>query len=131
MPSDKQIAANRRNAEKSTGPKTAEGKEKSALNVVRHGLRAEHLVLFDETPDEFRAFHEDLRTAHAPADAAEAGLVERIAMAHWRLRRVWRAEAAAINDEALSSPSAISKSPNKANSPPPPRPDPPPQEGRE
>jgi len=101
MASEEQIAANRRNAQKSTGPRTEEGKAASSRNAIRHGLASAQLILFDERPEDFEAFYDDLRTAHAPADAVEDGLVERIALASWRLRRVWRAEAAAINGEAL------------------------------
>jgi hypothetical protein len=100
MTTDAQIEANRRNAQKSTGPRTEEGKAASARNALKHGLTSPQLILFDETEDEFEAFWAALREAHAPADAGEAALVERIAVAHWRLRRIWRAEAAAFNSEA-------------------------------
>jgi hypothetical protein len=102
MASEAQIEANRRNAQRSTGPRSPEGKAAASRNAVRHGLTSAQLILFDERPDDFERFYDDLRTAHAPADAAEDGLVERIAMVSWRLRRVWRAEAAAINQEALA-----------------------------
>ena len=102
MASAAQSEANRRNAQKSTGPRTEEGKAASSRNAIRHGLASAQLILFDERREDFEHFYDDLRTAHAPSDAAEDGLVERIAMASWRLRRVWRAEAAAINAEALS-----------------------------
>lgn len=102
MASEAQIEANRRNAAKSTGPRTEQGKAASSRNAIRHGLAAAQLILFDERPEDFERFHDDLRTAYAPADAAEDELVERIAMASWRLRRVWRAEAAAMNEAALA-----------------------------
>ena len=102
MASEAQSAANRRNARNSTGPRTEAGKAASSRNAIRHGLASAQLILFDERQDDFERFYDDLRTAHAPADAAEDGLVERIAMASWRLRRVWRAEAAAVNAEALA-----------------------------
>ena len=101
MPSDAQIEANRRNARKSTGPKTETGKAAASRNALRHGLASPQLILFDEKPEDFERLWEDLRTAYGPADAVEDGLVERIALAQWRLRRVWRAEAAALNEEAL------------------------------
>jgi len=49
MTSDKQIEANRRNARKSTGPQTPEGKAKVAQNAVKHGLLAEHILIQDES----------------------------------------------------------------------------------
>jgi hypothetical protein len=103
MTSTAKIEANRRNAQHSTGPKTAEGKAASSRNALRHGLTARQLILFDETEEDFANFHDELRAAHAPADAAEAALVERIAIAHWRLRRVWRAEAGVLNREARAA----------------------------
>jgi hypothetical protein len=103
MTSTAKIEANRRNAQQSTGPRTAEGKAASSRNALRHGLASQQLILFDETEEAFEQFHGELRAAHAPVDAAEAALVERIAVAHWRLRRVWRAEAATINGEARAA----------------------------
>ena len=59
MTSQKQIAANRRNAAKSTGPKTAEGKQVTRLNALKHGLQAEHVVIPGEDPEEFEALSID------------------------------------------------------------------------
>ena len=53
MTSEKQIAANRRNAMKSTGPKTREGKAASTSNSLKHGLSAQRIVVSGEDPDEF------------------------------------------------------------------------------
>ena len=100
MTSDAKRDANRRNAQRSTGPKTPAGKANSRLNALKHGLTAKQLILFDETEDEFDAFYDDLVADYAPVDTAESILVERIAVTHWRLRRVWRAEAAAFNKDA-------------------------------
>jgi hypothetical protein len=101
MASTAQIDANRRNAQKSTGPKTDKGKAGASQNALRHGLASKQLVVYGETQEDFERLFADLRTAYAPADAAEEGLVEHIAMAQWRLRRAWRAEAAALNEETL------------------------------
>jgi len=100
MTSDAKRDANRRNAQHSTGPKTPEGKAASRLNALRHGLTSKQLILFDETEEDFDAFFADLVADYAPVDTAESILVERIAVTHWRLRRVWRAEAAAFNGAA-------------------------------
>jgi hypothetical protein len=99
MSSAAKIEANRRNARHSTGPRTEEGKAASSRNALKHGLRSDQLILFDETAEGFETFHAELSDSFAPGDAAESILVERIAVAHWRLRRVWRAEAAAFNLE--------------------------------
>ena len=103
MTSDAKRAANRRNAQHSTGPKTQEGKAASRLNALKHGLTAQQLILFDETEADFDAFFADLVADYAPVDTAESILVERIAVTHWRLRRVWRAEAAAFNNDAKAT----------------------------
>ncbi|MDE2229235.1 MAG: hypothetical protein KGL11_09375 [Alphaproteobacteria bacterium] len=96
MTTQTQIAANRRNAGKSTGPRTAAGKAAVARNALRHGLTAEHVVLFDEAGDDFAAFHAELRATYRPGDAVEEELVERIVVCAWRLRRAARVEAALL-----------------------------------
>lgn len=96
MASPAQIAANRRNAAKSTGPRTTDGKAVAARNALRHGLTAEQVVLFDEAAENFAAFHAELRATYAPADAIEEELVERIVVCAWRLRRAARAEAGLV-----------------------------------
>ena len=53
MTTQAQIDANRRNAEKSTGPKTPHGKARSRRNALWHGVTAETLVLPDETAEMF------------------------------------------------------------------------------
>ena len=97
MASPAQIEANRRNALKSTGPKTSEGKAAVAGNALSHGLRSERVIIFDESAEELAAFAAGIRAALAPADEYEAALVDRIVHIEWRLQRVWRIEAAAID----------------------------------
>jgi hypothetical protein len=97
MASQAQIAANRRNALKSTGPTSARGKTAVTRNALRHGLTAERVVCFDETEADFAAFAEGVRAALEPADPIEEQLVERIALGAWRLRRAYRVEAEMFN----------------------------------
>lgn len=104
MTSEARIAANRRNAGKSTGPRTARGKAAVAGNALRHGLRAEKLVTFDEEDGEFQSFLDKQRDAFAPADATEEQLVERIAFCMWRMRRIYRVEAEMFNAFRRTSP---------------------------
>ena len=94
MATDKQIAANRLNAQKSTGPKTPEGRAAVRLNGVKHGLCAKTLVLPGESESDFTALLESYEAEHAPATPSEEALVVQLVMAAWRLRRLYHAEAA-------------------------------------
>ncbi len=88
MASDKQIQANRRNALKSTGPRTEEGKQASRRNALRHGLTAERLVLVGEDPGRFKALSAALVEEFSPVGPTEEFLVARLASLVWRLNRV-------------------------------------------
>ncbi len=92
MTSDKKAAANRRNALKSTGPKTPEGKNLVRLNAVRHGLRAEEILIAGEEQDSLEELGERLRAELQPVGELENLLVDRIVAAYWRLRRAGRVE---------------------------------------
>jgi hypothetical protein len=94
MTSELQIEANRRNAQLSTGPKTPEGRAVSRMNALKHGLTAQQIVLFDERPENFEAFFDEIVDALKPTDPIETQLAERIAVCAWRLRRAYRIEAA-------------------------------------
>ena len=100
MASEAQIAANRLNAQKSTGPRTPQGKAAMRWNPLRHGLSAATVVLFYESEAEFEQFRQDLALDFEPVGAEECALVEQIATLRWRLRRASRAEAALVNAEA-------------------------------
>jgi uncharacterized protein YbaR (Trm112 family) len=96
MTTQNQLDANRLNAQKSTGPRTPEGKARSAQNALKHGLLAQRTILVDEDEDQFddirRALFEDL----APDGPFEILLVERIVAQYWRLQRTLRMETALI-----------------------------------
>jgi hypothetical protein len=86
--------ASRRNGAKSKGPRTAEGKARSAQNALKHGLRAQKFVVVgDEDPREFAAFEAALVSDLAPEGALQALLAGRIARAAWRLQRADQIEA--------------------------------------
>ena len=93
MTSDKQIRANRRNALKSTGPKTPEGKAAVRLNATRHGLRSQEVLLPGEDEEALEELDENLRAELQPVGELENLLVDGIIAAHWRLRRLRRVEA--------------------------------------
>jgi hypothetical protein len=92
MTTMKQKAANKRNAQKSTGPKTTQGLDSSKMNALKHGLTADQITLPDELPADFEASHQAWVLALKPADELEEQLVERVAISSWRLRRVYRIE---------------------------------------
>jgi hypothetical protein len=99
-----QIAANRRNALKSTGPRTAAGKAVSSRNALRHGMTARAALVLGEDPQDFKRFRAELLIALAPRDAREELLAETAVHAAWRLRRAWRAEAALFNRSSAVPP---------------------------
>lgn len=93
MPSsDKRTAANRANASKSTGPRTPEGKAKSRLNALAHGLTAQTAVLPGEDPDQLEALSAALMKQLKPRGVVQRIIAERIVSLAWKLRRVARAE---------------------------------------
>lgn len=92
MTSLRQIESNRRNAEKSTGPKTPNGKARSSQNAVRHGLTAETVIPPLEDPADYRAFEQAVTTAYDAETAVERELVLRLASLLWRLRRATSVE---------------------------------------
>lgn len=99
MATDKQIAANRRNARQSTGPKTAKGKARSSENALRHGVLSERAVSHYEENEKFNALLAQLVAELAPETALESTLVERIAILLWREKRLAAAEAEQITSQ--------------------------------
>jgi hypothetical protein len=93
MTSTRQLASNRANARRSTGPKTASGKARVAHNPVTHGLLAHNTLLPDEDPQELQALADTLRAEHNPQGAQEHLLVDMMIRAVWRLGRLGRVEA--------------------------------------
>src|SRR5262245_29765862 len=94
MTSLRQIEANRRNALKSTGPITPEGKERSSCNAVRHGLTAETVIAVIESSTDYEAFEATVISDYNAETAVERQLVLRLASALWRLRRATSMETA-------------------------------------
>jgi hypothetical protein len=91
--SPRQIAANRRNALRSTGPRTPVGKLTSKFNATKHGLSASEIVIPGrENADELESLRAQLREEWAPEGPTEVGLVHELADIDWRLRRAHRAE---------------------------------------
>src|SRR5579885_817272 len=99
--SEAKLAANRANAEKSTGPKSEEGKSRSSRNSFKHGLYSKQLVLPGEDPAALDALKADLRAEHQPANETEEILVNELAEQYWRLRRARRLEAELLSSDDI------------------------------
>src|SRR5262245_29285853 len=102
MTSLQQIEANRRNALKSTGPTTSEGKERSSRNAVRHGLTAETVVGALESSSDYELFEAAIISDYSPETAVGRQLALRLASVLWRLRRATSIETA-IFDSATEN----------------------------
>jgi len=93
MATEAQVVANRLNAQKSTGPRTPDGKAAVAQNAVRHGLLAQQRVIRGEDPGEFEFYRDQMLGELSPAGAMESMLAERVVGLAWRLRRAERIQA--------------------------------------
>jgi hypothetical protein len=100
MTSDKQAQANRRNALKSTGPKSPEGKAAVRHNATKHGLLSQEVLLPEEDAAALEELGERLRAELQPVRELEGMLVDRIIAAYWRLRRLGRVEAGIFIQES-------------------------------
>lgn len=100
--SKKQVKANKKNAKKG-GVKTSEGKEIVKYNALKHGLLAKEAVITvgdaAESQEEFSTLLEDLKNELNPVGVLKEMLVEKIAVAYWRLRRAYRYEVGLIRKE--------------------------------
>jgi hypothetical protein len=105
MASLKQIEAARNNGRRSKGPVTPEGKHNSSRNNTRHGLLAQTIVLEGESEERFNSLLDDYMQTHQPRSPSEAALVAQLAVAQWRLMRVWGAQKLALDrDIAIQDP---------------------------
>jgi hypothetical protein len=90
--SQKKLAANRANAQRSTGPQTPEGKEKSKLNAVKHGLTSRYFPAVIEAGtaewEELEAVRVDLHNHHQPVGPVEELLLEKMTIEYMRYRRL-------------------------------------------
>jgi len=97
MASEKQLAANRANAQKSTGPRSEAGKRRSSLNAVRHGLSGQVVVLPEEDVAAFQNFSTGIVASFQPFDDVERQLAQSFASYQWRINR-----AATIEDNMFA-----------------------------
>lgn len=99
MTSERRIEANRRNAQRSTGPRTSGGKAAVALNGMKHGLLSRETLVQGEREADLVDFGKRLRAQLAPVGELELLLADRIISTAWRLRRAIAVEAALFGRE--------------------------------
>ena len=97
MATQKQIEANRRNAQRSTGPVTELGKGVAKFNALKHGMTASTAVLPYEDAYSYAELRESFVATYNPANAVESALVETVANSYWRLLRIRRVETAVFD----------------------------------
>ena len=97
MSTKAQTIANRRNSQKSTGPRSPEGKAIVSKNAVKHGLFASENVIKGENQDDFDLYRDEMLGKLAPVGAVESMLAERIVSLSWRLIRAGRMQNQAID----------------------------------
>ena len=100
MATEKQIAANQRNASRSTGPKSIEGKAKAARNALKHGLAGHGVILPDETIDQIQDRKEQWRGGYRPDGPEQEWLFERICIESVRADRCLHQVIALRDEEA-------------------------------
>ncbi len=96
MSTTERIRANRENAKKSTGARTAKGKTRSSQNALKHGLLAQDAVLPGEDPAEFDQHLTSFEDTYLPRNRVEKEIVRQIADVSWRMQRLSRIETAVI-----------------------------------
>jgi hypothetical protein len=97
MTSKAQLAANRRNAMKSTGPRTPAGKAAVGRNNMKHGILSREILVNGENDADLVGFGKRLRAQLAPVGELELLLADRIVSNAWRLRRAAGLETALFN----------------------------------
>ena len=103
MATDAQIAANIQNAKKSTGPRTPEGKDRSRMNALDHGMTALLALLPDEDPAEFQARKSGWVADLKPRNRVELFMAESVAYHAWQAERSRRAQSARLCFRANTS----------------------------
>src|ERR1017187_9345703 len=106
MATPAQIAANQANAQKSTGPRSVEGKSVSRFNALKHGIDAASSVIPGEDPAEFDALSADYCTEFRPQTPSEFFHLETMLRADWQKNRLQRVEADLFRTLLAESPGA-------------------------
>src|SRR5262249_23366434 len=101
-----QAEINRCNAQKSTGSRTPEGKDRSQFNALKPGLTAKPSVLPGEDPEAFPARIDAWKADLKPQNAVEDYLIEQAARVSWQLDRADRAHTARLAANIRNGPPA-------------------------
>ena len=111
MTSSKQILANKKNARRSTGPKTKLGKEKVSINAMKLGIYAEHHVMVGEDTEQYKGYVDLMLKTFEVFDAISGSIVQQIISIGWRLQRIPQIECGVFGIE-MSEHSRSYTSPN-------------------
>src|SRR2546428_518304 len=110
MPSQLRSDTARANGAKSRGPKSAETREKSSRNSLRHGFTSRHTILLEcENEDEFQDLEEEFAATYQPATPAEQDLVDEMVAARWRINRIRTIETVIMDCEMVRKKAEIEK----------------------
>ena len=114
MATEKQIHANRKNAQNSTGPKTPQGKATAAKNATKHGLTAQNILIKGENLEDFQEHRDKLTHELNPIFQTEVIITDRIVNLSWQLKRCAHLQAAALdyiinNERFADSENALGK----------------------
>lgn len=93
MTTEKQIEANRKNAQLSTGPKSQKGKALVSCNAIRHGVLTENVYVTDEMREDYARLKESFSSEFRPKNSIEYFLLDRIISCAWRLVLLTKVEA--------------------------------------
>ncbi|MBI4911083.1 MAG: hypothetical protein HY820_46170 [Acidobacteria bacterium] len=100
MATEKQITANRLNAQLSTGPRTEEGKARVARNALRDGFYSKALVILPGFEQEFQLLRDQLLDSFKPSAGVQDAIFDEIVIASWNLRRAAFSENDIYNKQA-------------------------------
>jgi hypothetical protein len=104
---------NRANSQHSTGPKTEEGKHRSSLNALRHGLTGQIIVLPAEDLDSYQRHIQSFVNEYHPKGATETQLVQTLADTAWRLNRIAALETNLLTLGSVTTPTPLANSPEQ------------------
>jgi len=99
--SKKKIEANRRNAQKSTGPRTVEGKSKSAMNSIKYGIYSEKYLIKDESYEEFDNYRKKILKCLNPTNAVLFDMATHVVSNGWEYQRCTLLESKILNSKSL------------------------------